>query len=73
MKVVLESNDDVKCVNWLAVAERIAEHARKKITEAMTQAGDQIKELAPGETRKFVIEIGTVEISRGVETEKDAA
>jgi hypothetical protein len=65
MKVALENENDVKCVNWLAVAEQIADYARKKIAETMTRAGNEIKELAPGESRKFVIEIGTVGISRG--------
>jgi hypothetical protein len=64
MKIVLESPEDYKAVNWLNIAEKIAEHARKKIADVMTTASEQLKDLAPGEKRSFVIEIGTVEISR---------
>lgn len=67
MQVKLESIDDVKCVNWPAVAERIADHARRKIVETMDRAAREIKELAPGEVRTFTIEIGSIEISRDLE------
>jgi len=70
MHVMLTTKNDVKCVNWLAVADQIADHARKKIAETMTTAANQLKELKPGENRKFVIEIGTIEISREADDEK---
>ena len=68
MQVTLTSEDDVKCVNWLAVADQIGKHAREKIAEAMNRAAAEIKELEPGEKRKFTIEIGTIEISRDMES-----
>ena len=64
MQVTLTTEDDVKCVNWLAVAEQIGQHARREIQRTLERAGSELKELAPGERRKFLIEIGTVEISR---------
>jgi hypothetical protein len=67
MKITLESTEDVKAINWLQIAERIADHARKKIAEVMDRAADDLKHLAPGETRTYVIEFGTVEISRDIE------
>ena len=68
MKVTLESTEDVKCINWLAVAEQIGQHARRKIADAMDRAASEIAQLEPGEVRKFTIEIGTIEISRELET-----
>ena len=68
MQVKLESQDDIKCVNWLAVAEQIGKHAREKIAEAMTRAGEELKTLKPGESRKIIIEIGTIEISRELDS-----
>ena len=69
MKVVLSSEEDVKCINWLAVGEQIANHARQKIADAMLEAGKQLKTLKPGESRHFRIEIGSIEISREPDAE----
>ena len=70
MKVTLTTSEDVKCIDWLAVADQIVWHARKKISDVMLQAGSELKNLKPGESKRFVIEIGTVEISREADNEQ---
>jgi hypothetical protein len=67
MKISLENENDVKCVNWLAIADQIGAHAKEQISKVMLRAADELKELAPGEARKFVVEIGTIEISREID------
>jgi hypothetical protein len=68
MKVTLTSTEDIKCIDWSAVADQIVLQARKKIADTMLKAGSEVKELAPGETRKFVVDLGTIEISREAES-----
>ena len=68
MQVTLTSEEDIKCMNWSAVADQIGKQAREKIVEVMNRAATEIRELEPGEKRKLTIEIGTIEISREMES-----
>lgn len=67
VKATLTSENDMKCMNWLAIGEQIAVHVRRKIADALDGAAAQLGELKPGERRSFTIEIGNIEISREME------
>lgn len=64
VKIVLESKEDVKAVNWLHIKERVMTDAAEKIVEALKQASSEIAELKDGEVRNFDIKIGTITISK---------
>ena len=68
MKVLIDSPDDIKCINWLGIADRIGDYARKQIADAITKAGEELKTLKPGEHKTFVIQIGEIEISRELDS-----